>query len=121
MIALGARAKVQGDGFVGEHVELHLCNDDHVGEASAYERLLDDAMIGDQLLFAREDGVEQAWRVVDDVLHDHGPVIPYAKGTWGPDAQNLLVRRRAPVARPRPRGRPRPGPPCPTDWTEGAA
>jgi glucose-6-phosphate 1-dehydrogenase len=56
VIALGARAKAAGDGFMGEEVELHLCND-HAGEAGAYERLLDDAMLGEQLLFAREDGV----------------------------------------------------------------
>ncbi len=75
---------------MGEHVELHLCND-HPGEASAYERLLDDAMIGEQLLFAREDGVESAWRVVDDVLTNHAPAIPYKKGTWGPAEQDFLI------------------------------
>ena len=75
---------------MGEHVELHLCND-HPGEASAYERLLDDAMIGEQLLFAREDGVESAWRVVDDVLTNHAPAIPYRKGTWGPTEQDFLI------------------------------
>ena len=90
VIAIGARAKSSSDSFTGENVELHLCND-QAGDDSAYERLLDDALLGDQLLFAREDGVESAWRVVDDVLHDHGPAIPYAPGTWGPEAQNLLV------------------------------
>ena len=48
-------------------------------------------MIGERLLFARQDGVEQAWRVVDKVLTRPRARIPYAKGTWGPDEQNLLV------------------------------
>jgi len=90
VIGLGARAKASGDGFLGEDVELHLCND-HPGEASAYERLLDDAMLGEQLLFAREDGVEESWRVVDRVLTDHAPVLPYAKHTWGPAQQDTLI------------------------------
>jgi glucose-6-phosphate 1-dehydrogenase len=90
VIAIGARAKAAGDGFVGEEVELYLCND-HPGEASAYERLLIDAMEGESLLFAREDGVEASWRVVDHVLTDHTPVAPYAAHSWGPREQERLV------------------------------
>ena len=58
---------------------------------TAYERLLGDAMAGENLLFAREDGVEAAWRVVDDVLTDHGPAIPYLEHTWGPKEQHRLI------------------------------
>ncbi|HZP27674.1 MAG TPA: glucose-6-phosphate dehydrogenase [Acidimicrobiia bacterium] len=82
-IAIGARAKKPGEGLTGESVELYLCNS-YPDEMSAYERLLGDAMNGESLLFARQDGVEAAWRVVDDVLDDHAPVIPYRKHTWGP-------------------------------------
>jgi glucose-6-phosphate 1-dehydrogenase len=89
-IAAGVRVKAAGEGFVGDSVELYLCND-HPGEASAYERLLGDALDGETLLFAREDGVESSWRVVDNVLTDHGPAIPYAKQTWGPEEQNDLI------------------------------
>lgn len=53
-------------------------------EMEAYERLLGDAMEGDALLFAREDHVEAAWRVVDPVLGDATPVYEYEPGTWGP-------------------------------------
>ncbi len=89
-IALGARAKKPGEGFVGEPVELAV-TDDHPDEMSAYERLLGDAMDGEDLLFAREDGVEAAWGVVDHVLTHHGPAHPYAPGTWGPpEAQSLI-------------------------------
>jgi len=89
-IAEGVRVKGPGDGFTGDSVELFFCND-HLGEASAYERLLGDALDGETLLFAREDGVESSWRVVDNVLTDHGPAIPYAKHTWGPPEQDRLI------------------------------
>jgi len=89
-IAVGARVKAAGDGFTGDNVELYLCND-HPGEASAYERLLGDALDGETLLFAREDGVESSWRVVDNVLTDHGRAYPYPVHTWGPpQADNLI-------------------------------
>ncbi len=90
VIAIGARAKAPGDGFIGEDVELYLC-DSHPGAESAYERLLSDAMEGDNLLFAREDGVESAWEVIDDVLVHHGPAIGYPIHSWGPEEQELLI------------------------------
>ena len=89
-IADGVRVKAAGDGFMGDSVELYLCND-HPGEASAYERLLGDALDGETLLFAREDGVESSWRVVDNVLTDHAPAIPYPMHTWGPPEQDRLI------------------------------
>ncbi len=89
VIAIGARAKKPGDGFLGEDVELYLC-DTHPGEEAPYERLLDDAMSGENLLFAREDGVEASWRVVDNVLTDHDRSIVYKVHTWGPEEQNRL-------------------------------
>jgi glucose-6-phosphate 1-dehydrogenase len=54
------------------------------GEMDAYERLLGDAMEGDQTLFAREDYVEEAWRIVDPVLNVDTPVLEYDANTWGP-------------------------------------
>jgi glucose-6-phosphate 1-dehydrogenase len=89
-IAAGVRVKAAGDGFMGDDVELYMCND-HPGEASAYERLLGDALDGETLLFAREDGVESSWRVVDDVLTDHGLAYPYHVHTWGPEEQDRLI------------------------------
>ena len=93
------RAKAPGEGFMGEDVELYLC-DDHPGEEPPYERLLGDAMEGETLLFAREDGVEAAWRVVDDVLTDHEPAIPYPSHTWGPTEQDAPDRGPRRLARP---------------------
>ncbi len=50
----------------------------------AYERVLGDAMAGDATLFAREDYVEEAWRIVDPVLKAGTPVFEYDPKTWGP-------------------------------------
>ena len=90
-VAMGVRAKAPGDGFMGEDVELFFC-DNHPGEEPPYERLLGDAMEGESLLFAREDGVEAAWRAVDRILTEHDPAIPYPKHTWGPPEQERLIR-----------------------------
>jgi glucose-6-phosphate 1-dehydrogenase len=88
-IAFGARAKTPGEAMKGEMQELAL-TEQHADEMSAYERLLGDAMAGEALLFAREDGVEAAWRVVDKVLTDHHEAHPYAPGTWGPKLADHL-------------------------------
>ena len=53
-------------------------------EMDAYERVLGDAMAGDATLFAREDYVEEAWRIVDPVLKAGTPVFEYEPKTWGP-------------------------------------
>jgi glucose-6-phosphate 1-dehydrogenase len=53
-------------------------------EVDAYERVLTDAMAGDQKLFAREDYIEEAWRIVDPVLKAGTPLYQYEPGTWGP-------------------------------------
>lgn len=89
-IALGARTKNAGDRMVGRPVELYVCNN-HPDEMSAYERLLGDAMDGEAMLFARQDAVEAAWRVVEPVLSHHDPVCLYEAGTWGPSEGDLLL------------------------------
>jgi glucose-6-phosphate 1-dehydrogenase len=89
-IALGARAKTPGENFVGRQLELYLC-DQHPDEMKPYERLLGDAMNGETLLFAREDGVEAAWAVVEPVLEHHAPVISYPVQSWGPTQSDALI------------------------------
>jgi len=59
-------------------------------DMDAYERLLGDAMAGDTTLFAREDYVEEAWRIVDPVIKARIPVLPYNPGTWGPEEADHL-------------------------------
>jgi glucose-6-phosphate 1-dehydrogenase len=60
-------------------------------EMDAYERVLSDAMMGDATLFAREDYVEEAWRIVDPVIKAGTPVFDYEPGTWGPGAAGQEV------------------------------
>jgi glucose-6-phosphate 1-dehydrogenase len=61
-----------------------------------YDRLIGAALDGDRWLFARQDTVEAAWRIVDPVLGDVVPVHPYARGSWGPkEADRLLPDRDA--------------------------
>jgi len=54
-------------------------------EMDAYERVLGAAMAGDSTLFAREDYVEEAWRIVEPILKKKTPVYPYAPNSWGPN------------------------------------
>jgi glucose-6-phosphate 1-dehydrogenase len=56
-----------------------------------YERLLYDAMMGDGALFTREDAVEAAWAALDNVLTNHHQAIPYDRGSWGPEAADMLI------------------------------
>jgi glucose-6-phosphate 1-dehydrogenase len=90
-IALGAHAKQPGAAMQGRDVELYV-SQHQADEMDAYERLIGDAMIGDAVLFAREDEVEAAWAVVDPVLRAQTPVYPYAKASWGPvEAARLIT------------------------------
>jgi glucose-6-phosphate 1-dehydrogenase len=89
-ISLGARAKRPGDLMVGEEVELFAAHESGT-ERPAYERLLGDAARGDQMLFAREDSVEAAWRVVDPILDPGDEPLPYRPGSWGPKAADAIL------------------------------
>jgi glucose-6-phosphate 1-dehydrogenase len=66
-------------------VELEACRHPKPEDVEAYERVLTEAMAGDATLFARQDYVEEAWRIVDPVLKSNTPVYPYKPGTWGPE------------------------------------
>lgn len=61
-------------------------------EPEPYERLLGDAIAGRHTLFTRQDAVEETWRVVQPLLDEPGPVLPYAPGTWGPREADDLTR-----------------------------
>lgn len=90
-IALAARVKHPGKEFIGEQRELYLV-EELLGAEPPYERLLSDAMAGDGALFTREDAVEAAWVVVDKVLKRHARVLPYKRGSWGPEEANALLK-----------------------------
>jgi glucose-6-phosphate 1-dehydrogenase len=89
-IGLGARAKIPGEAMIGEQRELYLSNE-FPDEMSPYERLLGDALAGEGLLFARQDGVEESWRVVDKILTHHHVAHPYSKGSWGPREAERMI------------------------------
>ncbi len=94
-LAFGIRVKHPGEAFAGDSEELYVM-EQTTEDMTAYERLIGDAIAGEALLFAREDEVEAAWEVVDPVLRDHAPVIPYKPGTWGPaEADKLLPQGRS--------------------------
>jgi len=90
VIALGMRAKQPGESMVGEDVEL-IATHQSGSEMAPYERLLGDALKGDQSLFASEDAVEAQWRIVDPVLSAPAPCLDYEPGTWGPAEADRLT------------------------------
>ena len=89
-IALGTKTKIPGEAMVGERIELvaRHCSGD---EMDPYERLLGDAMKGDATLFARGDGVEAAWHVVQPILETPMSLHEYEPNTWGPREADRLI------------------------------
>ena len=91
-LALGARVKRPGPLMAPMPVELSAVKFSASDEMEAYERLLADAMKGDQLLFVRQDAVEAQWAIVEPILGDCCPVQFYEPGTWGPpDSRELAA------------------------------
>jgi glucose-6-phosphate 1-dehydrogenase len=91
-VTISLQAKTPGTDLITETVALDVDFDMALGQRrDAYERLLDDALAGDLRRFARQDGVEEAWRVVEPVLDlDDQPYI-YAPGSWGPSEAKGIV------------------------------
>jgi len=91
-IELSLQAKVPGETMQTRPVPLAFSYGRALGEqAEAYERLLFDAIEGRQALFARQDGVEECWRIVEPALQATRPVFGYASGSWGPVAADELI------------------------------
>ncbi len=83
MVAIGTNVLAPGE-KVGEFFEMLGVRHPGPGEMDTYERVLGDAMAGDATLFAREDYVEEAWRIVDPVLKADTSLYEYEPNTWGP-------------------------------------
>jgi glucose-6-phosphate 1-dehydrogenase len=83
-LAFGMMAPKIGDEGVGQVIEALVNRNPQPDEVDAYERVLTDAMAGDATLFARQDYVEEAWRIVDPVLKQGTQVYEYEPQTWGP-------------------------------------
>ncbi|HUY55972.1 MAG TPA: hypothetical protein VMV23_12560, partial [Candidatus Nanopelagicaceae bacterium] len=78
---------------ISQPVHLDLSFAQELGQPlSPYERLLDNAMRGDQRLFTREDSVEETWRIVQPLLDAPSPLHRYSEGSWGPTQAKSLVR-----------------------------
>ncbi|HEY6877956.1 MAG TPA: glucose-6-phosphate dehydrogenase, partial [Polyangiales bacterium] len=88
VIAVGARIKRPGETMESEQTELKFVQQPSADRLEPYERLLAEAMKGDATLFARQDGVEAAWAVVDPILDDVTPLHSYPCGSWGPPESN---------------------------------
>jgi glucose-6-phosphate 1-dehydrogenase len=73
-------------------IELDMLFAEQGGEgATPYEVLLHAAMVGQNVRFTRQDGVEEQWRIMQPLIDSPPPVHPYAPGSWGPDAAESLV------------------------------
>jgi len=83
-IAIGANVIESAEETRSQTAEMVGTRLPHAEDMDAYERVLGDAMQGDATLFAREDYVEEAWRIVDPVLKAGTPAHEYEPGTWGP-------------------------------------
>jgi glucose-6-phosphate 1-dehydrogenase len=90
VIALGAVIRAPGDRLMVEPVELNLMHT-QAGALEPYEELLGDAMRGDAFRFAREDYVEEAWRIVDPAIKANTQVYEYEPGTWGPKEAEAMI------------------------------
>jgi glucose-6-phosphate 1-dehydrogenase len=89
-VGLTLHGKKPGAGWEPQPEELTFAQQPG-SDMRAYDRLIGAALDGDRWLFARQDTVEAAWRVVDPVLGDVVPVHPYARGSWGPDEAGRLL------------------------------
>jgi glucose-6-phosphate 1-dehydrogenase len=90
-LAFGMNVIAPGQDNVSQCTEMVASRQPRAEEMDAYQRLLGDAMEGDATLFAREDYVEEAWRIVDPVLKAGTPVFEYEPNTWGPSEVNEKV------------------------------
>jgi glucose-6-phosphate 1-dehydrogenase len=89
-VGLTLVGKKPGSGFLPESEDLTFA--EHPGsDMRPYDRLTGAALGGERWLFAQEDAVEAAWRVVDPVLGNVVPVRPYARGSWGPEQADGLL------------------------------
>ena len=89
-VNLGVIGKKPGAGWAPQQEDLTFA--EHPGgDMRPYDRLIGAALSGERWLFARQDTVEAAWRIIDPILSDAVPLHPYARGSWGPkEADGLL-------------------------------
>jgi glucose-6-phosphate 1-dehydrogenase len=101
VIGMGVRVKTPGERMTGNDVELTL-TEQPACDMPPYERLLGDAMRGQNELFARQDVVEAQWRAVEPILGNVAPFYQYEPGTWGPAEAQQLINNDGPWIDPKP-------------------
>jgi len=89
-IAIGALEKSFGSDFIGHPTELVAATEPTPNDTLPYEELIEDAMTGNQRRFARQDYVEESWKLLDPILNANLPVRTYAPGSWGPAEADVL-------------------------------
>ena len=91
-VMLHLQTKAPGDDLTTQPVDLEVSFEEVFGERQeAYQRLLEDAMVGDARRFGRADALEEQWRIFDAALANPHPVSLYHRGTWGPSAADTLA------------------------------
>jgi glucose-6-phosphate 1-dehydrogenase len=91
-VMLHLQTKAPGDELASRPVDLEVSFDEVFGERQeAYQRLLEDAMVGDARRFGRADALDEQWRIFEDALARPHPVSLYHRGTWGPSAAETLA------------------------------
>ena len=93
VISMTMQAKAPGQEMRAEGLDLTVDYGEALGGdgPDPYERLIGDAIDGDPRLFARQDSVEEAWRIVEGVLDGSAPVHEYERGSWGPRFADALL------------------------------
>jgi glucose-6-phosphate 1-dehydrogenase len=90
-VSIFVRAKTPGK-EVSQPVSLDLDFAEELGEPPGpYERLLVDALRGDQTLFPRWEVIEETWRIVQPILDAPTPIEPYERGSWGPASADVIA------------------------------
>jgi glucose-6-phosphate 1-dehydrogenase len=96
-LAIGAKVPGQGMAIRTVHMDFLYGGAFREGLPDAYERLILDAMLGDQTLFTRSDEIEEQWSLVDAIVafwqRDRPSFPNYAAGTWGPASSDELLHR----------------------------
>jgi glucose-6-phosphate 1-dehydrogenase len=90
-IAMGMMVLASAEPMTLQAQEMVASRAPRASDMDAYERVLGAAMEGDTTLFAREDYVEEAWRIVDPILRQNTPIYSYASNTWGPEQTDRLT------------------------------
>ncbi|MDP9228586.1 MAG: glucose-6-phosphate dehydrogenase [Actinomycetota bacterium] len=92
-LSLSFYGKRPGPGMMldKQSLQFSLHEVDHGDTLEAYERLIRDAMMGDRTLFTTAEGIERLWEVSTPLLESPPPVIPYARGSWGPEELHKLI------------------------------